>query len=349
MEIPIEEVPVGIHRKVAQLLENIRGTEMADGADKAVLSGAVTAIYRLDIDDIAYFEFEVDLQKGASKRIAARTMGADDKAERNMPASRGFVIASAAPHDFPIPHWSLNREPPSVQLRRAAEERGQNVARIYKLDALSYIGENTDGELAAQSGQMPLPIEGLPDDPADGRGKISSTIARPSEAINDDSKADGIKHQISRRGSRVRKVSLREVGSWGELKDSYTGAFKPLLADLRHQANEAWTIDALVEKFGEGIHAGTSHRVALLEPKAAAELSGEGAEYVELEFVEGPTGDMAIELTVAEKRFEQEQSFELHISYGNGLREDLKFFAVSPTTPSNRRSDSGLRAFDEED
>jgi len=348
VKIPLGEVPGDIHRKAAQLLENVRGTEMAPGSERARLSGEVTAIMRPDIDGVAYYEFEVDLGKRAGRRIATSNLDRGKNPLAKMPATRGFIIAAAGRHDFPIPHWSLDRQPPSRQLAMTAEASGAKVERIFKLDALSYIGEDKAGEMAAQSGQMPMPIVGLPDDVAKVRGKISSTISRPDNPGEDDAKATESKHGIQRRGSKVSKVELREVKSWQDLKKAYTDSFKPLLADLAYQARSAWEIDDLVREFGEGIYTGQTMRVALLEREAAAEVSGEGAHLVEVRLVEGDNAAPSIEIAVADKALDQEVSFELHIVYGSGMREDLRFFAVTPTTRTNSKADSGLSIFEEQ-
>lgn len=115
MQISIEEVPLGIRRRVAQLLENIRGTDMDPTGGKAGLTGKVNAIYRPDIDGIAYYEFAIDLA-GATKRNTI-FLGERGVKTTDMPAKSGFIIASAKPHDHPVSHWSLDREPPANSWR----------------------------------------------------------------------------------------------------------------------------------------------------------------------------------------------------------------------------------------
>ncbi|WP_299747792.1 hypothetical protein [uncultured Tateyamaria sp.] len=119
-----------------------------------------------------------------------------------MPARRGFVIASSDTHDHPVSHWSLDREPPSHQLAVDAKEKEAKVARLFKLDALSYAGEAEDGEMVAQARQLPMPIEGLLPDVDKMRGKISGTMARPGFASKNDEGASKEPHEVRNRGQR---------------------------------------------------------------------------------------------------------------------------------------------------
>ncbi|WP_152466834.1 hypothetical protein [Sulfitobacter sp. THAF37] len=342
----IEEVPTAIRRRAAQLLETVRGTEMDPTGGKARLSPQVTALFRPDMDDVAYYEFAVDLGRG-DDRLTAITGRGDRDGKMGMPAGTGFIIAASKGHDHPIAHWSLDREPPSRQIAIAAEEKGSRVARVFKVDSLSYVGETEDGEMAGQTGQLPLPIEGLPEDFEKARGRISSTLVRPAQKPKDDTDPGNSKPETVNRGARPQRVKLREVESWAQLRKVYAKAFGPLLGNLARNAAPAWEIEDLVAKMGEGVMTGSTHRVALLESDAAVEISGEGARLVKIEPLDTPEGSGAVALHVADEKLAHEVSFEMHISYRSGLRETLLFFAVSETTPSDRKPDSGMNFFEE--
>lgn len=346
MQLKMEEVPTDVRRRVAQLLENVRGTDMDPTDGRAALTGEVTAVHRPDIDGIAYYEFAVDLGRGKEFRFSTTQKETADHAR--LPARHGFVLAAAQGHDHPVAHWSLDREPPSHQIAMAAEKEGARVERVFKLDALAYVGESPDGEMVGQTGQLPLPISGLPEDPAEARGQISSTLAQPAEASRDDEKPSDKPHELIRRGAKPRKVKIEEVGSWQELREVYGKTFGPLLKDLAFQAAPAWQVEKYVEEFGEGVFTGTTHKVALLEADAVVDVSGDGAGLVELRRVETPQGAGAIELHVADKPLDREMPFDLDIVYRSGLHEQLRFFAVSPTTRSDRRDEGGLSVFEEE-
>ena len=228
-----------------------------------------------------------------------------------------------------------------------AEEKGSKVERIFKVDALSYVGETADGEMAGQTGQLPLPIEGLPDDIEKAKGRISSTLTKPAQAGKDDSEPGKDKPETMTRGARPQRVKLTPVDSWAALRKGYAAAFGPLLKGLAQNAAPAWEIEELVAKLGEGIMTGTTHKVALLESDAAVEISGDGAKLVKIEPLKTPEGSGAVALHVADEKLAQEVSFEMHISYRSGLRETLLFFAVSSTTPSDRKPDSGMNVFED--
>jgi hypothetical protein len=314
MRIPISEVPLEIRRKAARHLETVRDTEIGVGAEKAKLADAVCPIYRPDLEEIAYYEFEAD--------------------------PLGFIIVSAGDHDYPIGHWSFNREPVSRQLEAAAEEVGKQVARVFKLDALAYVAEDESGEMAAKTGQIPAPIEGLPADLEQARGQISMSIGKPEQPIEDDTDAGEVQRVVERSGPPPPELSLREVENWAELREVYGTAFALFLEDLRQRAARVWEIDKLISEFGEGILVGRPLRVALLEPDADVDLSGEAADMVKLEWLERPDGPSALELAAVEDiELDREYNLELNIAYPSGLTETLSFFVVSPDTPSTYKEE----------
>ncbi|MEO1795873.1 MAG: hypothetical protein AAFR53_02520 [Pseudomonadota bacterium] len=343
MRIHIEEVPLGARRRVAQLLETIRGTELDPTRGRASLTGEVNAIYRPDLKDVAYYEFVVDLGRGEGRRVAISGRG---NGEERLPARHGFIIASSDRHDHPVSHWSLDREPPSHQIATAAKEGAGKIARIFKLDALAYAGESEGGAFMGQTGQMPMPIEGLPDDPEKMAGKISSSLVRPAEGSESD-EAPGDDRETMTEGARRQVTKIGEVSGWEELREGYAEAFGPLLEGLKQSASASWEIEDLVGEYGEGIQTGTTHKVALLEPDASVEISGEGAELVELEPMETSEMGGCVAIHVADKRLSNELCFELDISYRSGLQEQLRFFVVSPGTPSSRKSDNSINMFEE--
>ncbi|MFC6759350.1 hypothetical protein ACFQFQ_07360 [Sulfitobacter porphyrae] len=161
MQIHIEEVPTEIRRRAAQLLETVRGTDMDPTGGKASLTREVTALFRPDIDDVAYYEFAVDLGRGDDRRTAFTGRG-DEGAKRAMPAATGFIIAASKGHDHPIAHWSLNREPPSRQIAAAAEAKGSKVDRIFKVDRCPISARPPGARLPVRPGNCPCPSKGCP-------------------------------------------------------------------------------------------------------------------------------------------------------------------------------------------
>ena len=78
MSIELAKVPAPIRRKAAQHLESIRGTPMAPNAANARLADEVWPIYRPDLEEVAYYEFSVDLGSRAepARHIGGRALRA---------------------------------------------------------------------------------------------------------------------------------------------------------------------------------------------------------------------------------------------------------------------------------
>ena len=360
MSIALAKVPAPMRRKAAQHLESIRGTPMAPNAANARLADEVWPIYRPDLEEVAYYEFAVDLGSGPSRLFTSaaglsallaterKTVGArgrrtevnvKERPGASRAAGRGFIVVSAGPHDFPIPHWSLDRLPVSAQLQ-ASGEKGGEIERIYRLDALAYVAESKDGSLVGRVGQLPGLISGLPHDLGRSSFGVSTLEAAPTREGKTDDGADGVEHQVKRTDDRIPDLKPLEVDDWGSFRERYADAFGPFLDDLRRQAAHAWEVEALIEEFGEGILAGETLRVALLDREAVLELSGDGAQYVAARLDE-QTGGSALVLEVAKgAEITGELDLFVDIRYPDGTDERLRFFLVSPTSPSNHRTTS---------
>src|SRR5947207_3114985 len=104
MRVKRDEVPLEIRRRAARHLEAIRGTEMARGGANAQLGEEACPVYRPDVKGVAYWEVEIAGVRSVSRHNRNGGPGR---------AKSGFMILSAGPHDVPVPHWSLELEPPS--------------------------------------------------------------------------------------------------------------------------------------------------------------------------------------------------------------------------------------------
>lgn len=317
-------------------------------------------MYRPDLKEIAYWEIPVELGSGpsrlstsaadlsallASERRAAGTRSRrvgvrlKETVGQSRSSRRGFIVVSTGTHDFPIPHWSLDRPPVSVQLRAAGDGSGE-IERIYRLDALSYVAESKDGTLVGRVGQMPGLIAGLPHDLRRSSFGISTLEATSRGDGKTDAEVADLEHQVKRTEDRIPDLKPVDVDDWGSFRERYADTFGPFLDDLRRQAAHAWDVEALIEEFGEGIRDGETQRVALLDREAVLELSGEGARYVTA-MLDEEAGRPALLLTVpkgAELVGELDLFVDIH--YPDGTQERLRFFLVSSTSPSNRRTTS---------
>ncbi len=312
------------------------------------LSAEACPIYRPDIDGIAYYEFELHSGSLApvqllTPRAAAlrlfdpeqRTASGAARPPRIGPGS-GFLVVSAGPHDFPIPHWSLQGEPPSRILERFAGGHEGRIARVVKLDALSYVGEDEKGERVATLGDLPRVVGGLPHDLRRGRQGISSLTARPSSDTTEEHPTG--EHRIERTGPEPPKLENIEVRSWQELKARYADAFGPFLDDLRRRAAEAWQVDNLATEFGEGIVVGETYTVALLDDRAKIDAHGEALGSVHIRVLERAPGAAAVEIHAVKLPSSPRADLDLTITYAGGETETLRFFVLSREIPSNPRA-----------
>lgn len=315
--IPLAKLPDGIWRRVADHLENARETFGADGRT-ARLGATAIPVYRPDMKRAAYFEIEVPVR---------------DRRTAKGPAS-GFVVAAAGPHDWPISHWSLGAEPPSATLATLAKADGNDIERVYRVDALTYVGE-TRGELVARLGEMPLQIRWPSDDPTAGRG---GGYGAPSRETSDD-RPDATRPKSTSYGAQDGAgVEVSAWESWEQLKKGYREAYAPLMAALAREVAPAWENHRLLAEFGEGIFSGRSVRVALLEEGASFSLSGDGASAVVVKELKRPAGAAAIELVAGKTEQDHELDFELNVRYPSGRKELLRFFVISPNTRSETRA-----------
>src|SRR5918996_120116 len=199
MRVPQSEVSIELRRLAAEHLESIRGIEMGEGADLAQIVGEVCPLFRPDLEEVAYWEFEVDLDPSDGKSVitssALSAQTFSEQSESMFPAvgerpkngleGTGFIIVATGEHDVPVPHWSLQKAPPSRELEAKGRETGKRIARIYRLDALAYLAEDESGQEVARSGQIPVPVEGLGHDLGRRAGEISSMTAKPQREVDD--------------------------------------------------------------------------------------------------------------------------------------------------------------------
>jgi hypothetical protein len=356
MRVSFEKVPLEVRRSAAQRLESIRGTDIGQGAEAARLGGEVCPIYRPDVDEIAYYEFELTAHRESIRLVTPRAIASrafERKAKERRPAEerrpegragQGFIIASAGPHDFPIPHWSLETPPPSRLLEELASGGETKLARVVKLDALAYVGEDAEGERVATLGDLPKLVTGLPHDLRKRGGGISSLIARPAGDVSDESPEGELR--VERVGDEPPELNPVEVETWREFKERYVDTFGPFLAQLEQQAAEAWEIDRLVREFGEGIIVGESHRVALLDAEAQIDVRGEAAGFVSIRMIERADSPPAVEISAHSLPDDPKADLELRIAYANGEEEQLRFFVVARDVASTTRGQQPPREED---
>jgi hypothetical protein len=319
MRVNIEEVPMEIRRRVANKLESIRGTPMAPGGGKMWFGEKACPLYRPDMKGIAYWEFEITgLREVRPREHNGKSSGV------------GFIIAATGSHDIPIPHWSVTREAPSRALEAKIPQA--QISRVYKLDTLSYSSEDANGKYLAHIGQFPVQISGISGDVSKYRGIVTANAA-PKDPVKDDSKLS--KHILKIDGSKPAKIKIGAWESWSAAKKGFSKTFRPHLDALASRSLEAWKVEDMISRYGEGILEGQSLTIPFLKP-GKFKIAGDAEKFLKVENVETPVS--AAKMTALPTGDNKELNFQLTISYKDGTSECLRFFIVPKGTPSNNRS-----------
>ncbi|MFV8781419.1 hypothetical protein ACNKU7_03245 [Microbulbifer sp. SA54] len=358
MEIPLKKVPLDIRRRVAQHLESLRDSDLSDICKKLSIGDIAVPIYRPDKEEVAYYEFHLTPSSKTRKTLTSsgfdaancKKSGQREKQDtqehqRAFPKPAGFIIASAGRDDFPISHWSLDRLPPSLQVAQTDtacetetnEESGSSgaVNKLYKLDTLAYVAEDSGGRITGVTGQIPALLSGLPHALEKHAGAIASSEAKPLTAHQDDHAAENSEHEYTRRGESI-EVKFEKDGDWENYKTRYADAFGPLLDALRHRASRAWEVEDAISEFGEGIFTGTTHRVALLD-EASIDIYGEGAKLIRANIEDNQIGPPTLVLHASDTQVDEETDLMVSLKYPDNDSERLRFFVVSEDTPTNSR------------
>ena len=95
--------------------------------------------------------------------------------------------------------WSGHQSDAQLQ---ASGEKGGEIERIYRLDALAYVAESKDGTLVGRVGQLPGLVAGLPHDLQRSAVGVSTLEATPTKEGKTDDQAEGVEHQVKRTEDR---------------------------------------------------------------------------------------------------------------------------------------------------
>jgi hypothetical protein len=314
--VPLEEVPTELHRRAAQLIEDVRNGGSVPTWESAQLSDTVTPFLRPDIDGIAFFEFEVD--------------------------PTGFIVLSTDTHDFPLPHWNHLGRPISRLLERRARTTDDRVEQVYRLDTLTYAAENEDGDRVARYGEPMVKLEGLGPEWLEGNRDISRATITPSVSTeSDDEFNETIEFTITRSGPEPPPVTVEPWESWRELKDGYGDVYELLIEHLRREARIEWEEYRRPRRLD--IEAAPTDTLALLYRDGEPELSGRGADFVDADVVTRGELPPAVEITLLEDPGE-EVPFSISLSYSNGLREEIEF-VITTADRQNKVFASGASTF----
>lgn len=310
---PALDVPTELHRVAAQLLEDVRATDMAPGWSRSArLDGVVTPFYRPDIDGVAYFEFGV--------------------------APSGFIMVSNGEHDHPLAGWGDGARV-SDALNGLAAERGSSVARLYRLDAASYAAEDASGRRVALLGNEIVRVDGL-ERSSLTQPEVVAASSVPSGASADDSAVRDLVHEIDVPRSGA-EPTYAPWPSWTALKDGYGRTYEVWLEQLRASAADDWATDAAAREHGEGLVTGQTFAFATLYPGARHAVSPGAEAYASVDLVAGASSDMpgVLRITTSELSGSDATPFTVDLAYRNGVTERLTFVVVpAPTVPAEAGS-----------
>lgn len=295
--VPVREVPTGIHRRAAQLVERFRGTPAAPDWEAARLSDVAYPFYRPDLNGVAYYEIEVD--------------------------PGGFVVLSTGPHDFPIAHWNYTGPSLGRRLEAAAEEANQTVGRRYKLDTLSYAVEDEAGETSVFLGQPVFEITGMRMEWLEEEPRVSATTVAPRQPVESDADVDeDLEYVVEDEGPEVEPVELEPWESWPALKAGYADSYAVVHAGLRRAAAPEWDVYERHEE--QGIEIDSPTRLALLQPEADVVVRGPGEDFVRVTVVDRDGLSPVVEIVPVEP-VDEPVGFTVILYYPEGEPEEVRF------------------------
>jgi hypothetical protein len=311
--IPVEEVPTTFRRRAARFLERAVGDE-ATWPDGAELGSVAHRVERPDVEDVAYYEFEVE--------------------------PVGFLVVSTGEHDGPIPHWNSDGRP----IGRVLEERAEGgpLARILWVDRLRYVGEDPDGNRIAVRGRAVPRIRNaaaLTDVP----DAVTAVRYGPKNPIDED-------EQVSEdyRGTKLTSenevdppgISFAEWESHSQLKENYESSYGPLLADLRKRAAKAWAVYR--ERGGESRKLGThrAEREPVLAGQRVAEIDETARDAFRVERVTRESGHGVLAIEPADDTTVGER-VTLTLEDDAGTQETVDYRAVDPDDDPATAADHG--------
>ena len=333
--VHISEIPLYVHRRAAQHLEEVRGTDMAPGWENAGLFAWVRPLYRPDAPDLpSYWEFAIE-------------PGMDFSWPDGI--FRGFILATAGEHDFPIAHWGFAGQPPTYALEAMESRTGYPPERFYKLDTLSYAAQDWTGALIALLGDLPPKIEGMELDWLDEDLEITETgwvfdvppgedielgtLTRAAGAFDEASGADaGMTTGTPVITGPVGPPPGLEISgwsSWSEFKDGYADSYAVFLEQLRRDAAGLWETEQTDLEYGIVLRKADIYPMALLWEVADLQLEGPGVSYITTQTIpqEDSLSDL-FEITVAADVPLGFTPFTVTVSYDDDVEETVRFQIV---------------------
>ena len=324
--IHITEIPIEIHRRAAQHLEEVRGTEMAPGWEDATLFEWVRPLYRPD-DLQAPGWWEIGIWPSDELRETAVEPGDN---------LRGFIVLSANEHDFPIAHWGSAGLPPTYLLEEEESRTGYPPEVFYKLDTLSYVAEDWSDSLVAILGDLPPRLQGMEMDWLDEDPEITKTGWAFDEPPGDDDDDGSITGTLVITGPVDPPPGLEISGwdSWENLKAGYADSYAVVMEDQRRRASGLWEAEQLDHESGIVLRKNQVYNMALLWDPDELVVEGPGVDYITTQIIprDGFVADL-FEIAVASTVPMGFTPFTVTVTYdgdiqGGNIEETVRFQIV---------------------
>lgn len=323
-EVPLTAVPLELHRRAAQFLEEWRQSsdpDMGGAWQEGQLAPVVRPLYRPDIATPAYYEFVVLAPQAPTGALSPT----------------GYILLATTDHDYPLPAWSFTGQSPTNRMADEARQQGQQAVRFYKLDMLTYYAENAAGESIPVSGTRAPKIEGYdpawldiaPEDmPIAEFSWTQSTTPTDSEtpqaAVEPTLVATGTE-QIDQY-----ELTYSEWESWDALKAGYAETYAVPIAWHRRDAQVEWALERTIERDGIILQAGEVYDLVLLGERGSTHaITGAATSLVTTSVITPASSREVLRIAVADTLPQNTQaSLEVGISYTDSQTETVRFLIV---------------------
>jgi len=292
--VTLAELPAGLHRRAADILEERRDLDASPWVD-AALRDAVVPMFRPGEQTPAYVELTV--------------VGPDG-------APRGYMVLSTGEHDHPIVELSHEGPAPSERVQAKLAE-GTLPARYYRLSYDATVAEDAQGNLLAYEGYLPGKVSGY--DPA--------WLDLPDSERSGHYQWDPAGGVTERRAAVGESVRFDAWDSWRTLVAEYADNYAPLHALDRRNAAEAWQAERIREANGGTLQNKEFRELPLLSGRGSATFSarGAGASAVRIEQGERAIeGDEALRVFVDTAPVGEVAPLDIDVRYDDGSKETLR-------------------------
>jgi hypothetical protein len=158
--------------------------------------------------------------------------------------------------DFPVAHWDSRGEAVSTLLLKTAKANGAGSAKLWKLDALSYLLEQNNSVISSL-GDIPPVMVGLDQTTFDtyttGNNALSELMWSPNNPDPDNlyKYTGGV---VTTKGPQAKDVAgvisynteINPVSDFASYQAVYAQTFAPLIKNLRERTIRHWNLEAQI-------------------------------------------------------------------------------------------------------